>query len=153
MGGLRSQRRLAAEILKVGESRIWINPEYIDEVEAAITREEIKRLIHDGVIKALPKKGVSRARARIRHIQRKKGRMRGHGSRSGAKKARIPKKKAWMMRIRAIRRRLKYLRDRKAITVSVYRKTYLMAKGGAFKSIADMERYLTANELWRRPRK
>ncbi|MCK4435394.1 50S ribosomal protein L19e, partial [Candidatus Bathyarchaeota archaeon] len=27
---LKSQRRLAAEILKIGENRVWIDPERID---------------------------------------------------------------------------------------------------------------------------
>jgi len=56
------------------------------------------------------------------------------------------------MRIRAIRKRLRYLRDRRAITVSVYRRLYRMAKGGAFKSVADLERFITAHGLWRRPK-
>jgi len=47
MTGLKSQRRLAAQILKVGQNRVWINPERIDDVEAAITREEIRKLIHE----------------------------------------------------------------------------------------------------------
>ncbi|MFQ5836639.1 MAG: 50S ribosomal protein L19e, partial [Candidatus Bathyarchaeia archaeon] len=40
---LRSQRRLAAEILKVGEGRVWIDPDRTEDVEAAITREEIRK--------------------------------------------------------------------------------------------------------------
>ena len=44
---LRSQRRLAAEILKVGEGRVWIDPNRMEDVEAAITRDEIRKLIHD----------------------------------------------------------------------------------------------------------
>ena len=42
---LKSQRRLAAEILKIGKNRVWIDPERIDEVEVAITREEIRKLV------------------------------------------------------------------------------------------------------------
>ncbi|MEM3794100.1 MAG: 50S ribosomal protein L19e, partial [Candidatus Bathyarchaeia archaeon] len=61
---LRIQRRLAAELLKVGESRIWIDPGSIERVEAAITRDEIKRLIHEGVIRRLPERGVSKGRVR-----------------------------------------------------------------------------------------
>ena len=64
----------------------------------------------------------------------------------------MPRKRLWITRIRAIRRRLRYLRDRRAITVRVYRRLYLMAKGGAFKSVADLERFITAHGLWRRPR-
>ncbi|RLI07420.1 50S ribosomal protein L19e, partial [Candidatus Bathyarchaeota archaeon] len=49
---LKSQRRLAASILNVGVNRVWIDPERIEDVDVAITREEIKKLIHEGVIKA-----------------------------------------------------------------------------------------------------
>ena len=63
MTDLKSQRRLAAQILKVGQNRVWIDPERIDDAEAAITREEIRKLIHEGIVKQLPEKGISRARA------------------------------------------------------------------------------------------
>ncbi|RLI30136.1 50S ribosomal protein L19e [Candidatus Bathyarchaeota archaeon] len=147
---LRTQRRLAAEILKVGVGRVWIDPEYIDEVATAITREEIRRFIHEGIIRAKPEKGISRARARYIHAQKKKGRRRGPGTRSAGPKARLSKKRRWILRIRAIRRYLRMLRDRKAITVSTYRKLYMMASGGAFKSRSDLKRYITTHELWRK---
>ncbi|HIE14360.1 TPA: 50S ribosomal protein L19e [Candidatus Bathyarchaeota archaeon] len=147
---LKSQRRLAASILKVGESRIWIDPTKMDEVESAITREEIRRLIHEGVIRAQKKKGVSRARARIIHQKKKKGLRRGPGSRSGALKARQPRKKMWMMRIRALRRRLRLLKEKHIITRSTYRKLYIMAKSGTVKSVADLKRYIKAHRLERR---
>ena len=72
MTGLKSQRRLAALILKVGQNRVWIDPERIDDVEVAISREEIRKLIHEGVVKRLPEKGVSRARARILHERKRR---------------------------------------------------------------------------------
>ena len=147
---LKSQRRLAAEILKVGENRVWIDPERIEDVQMAITREEIKKLIHEGAIKKLKEKGVSRARARVIREKKKKGLRRGPGSRSGAVHARISKKEAWMKKIRALRRRLRELKEKKIITVSVYRKVYKMAGSGSFKSIAEMERYLKANNFWRK---
>lgn len=147
---MKSQRRLAAEILKVGENRVWIDPERIEDVQMAITREEIKKLIHEGAIKKLKEKGVSRARARVIREKKKKGLRRGPGSRSGAMHARISKKEAWMKKIRALRRRLRELKEKKIITVSVYRKVYKMAGSGSFKSIAEMERYLKANNLWRK---
>ncbi|MCK5562869.1 50S ribosomal protein L19e, partial [Candidatus Bathyarchaeota archaeon] len=74
---LKSQRRLAAQVLKVGANRVWIDPERNDDVEVAITREEIRKLVHEGVIKALPKKGISRVRARVLHKKKKKGLRRG----------------------------------------------------------------------------
>jgi large subunit ribosomal protein L19e len=147
---LKNQRRLAAKILKVGENRVWIDPERIDDVQMAITREEIKRLIHEGAIRKLKEKGISRARARVLQRKKKKGLRRGPGSRTGSSGARISKKEAWMKKIRALRRRLRELKAKKIITVSVYRKVYRMAGSGAFKSIAEMERYLKANDLWRK---
>lgn len=150
MTSLKSQRRLAAEILKVGQGRVWIDPNRIEDVEAAITREEIKKLIHEGVIKPLKEKGVSRARAKVLHEKRKKGLRSGPGSRSGASKAKISKKEAWMKRIRPLRRRLRELKEEKVITENTYRKAYIMAKSGRFSSAADMERYLKAHDLWRK---
>jgi len=147
---LKSQRRLAAQILKVGESRVWIDPERIADVEAAITREEIKKLIHEGAIKALPKKGVSRARARVIHAKKKKGLRKGPGSRSGSARAVVSKKEAWMKKIRALRRRLRELKERRIITQTDYRKLYSMAKSGEFKSIAELERYIKTQGWWRK---
>ena len=61
---LSSQRRLAANILNIGVNRVWIDPDRTDDVEIAITRQEIRKLIHDGVIKSLPVNALSRGRAR-----------------------------------------------------------------------------------------
>jgi len=131
---LRSQRRLAAEILKVGESRVWIDPERIEDVELAITREEIRKLIHEKAIVAKPKKGVSRARARILKVKRKMGRRRGVGSRSGPSGARNPRKRAWILKVRALRSEF----------------LYDLASSGVFDSISDLKRYIESENLWRR---
>jgi len=81
---LKSQRLLAAKLLNVGEGRVWIDPDRIEDVEAAITREEIRRLIHEEIIQPLPKKGISRARARVLHEKKRKGLRRGPGRKSGS---------------------------------------------------------------------
>jgi len=150
MVSLKSQRRLAAQILGVGQNRVWINPERIDDAEAAITREEIRKLIHEGIIKPLPEKGVSHARARIVHEKKKKGLRRGLGSKSGSAGAKISKKEAWMGRIRALRKRLQELKANRIIAEDNYRKLYKMASSGRFSSVADMERYMKAHEIWRK---
>ncbi|MEM3608984.1 MAG: 50S ribosomal protein L19e [Candidatus Bathyarchaeia archaeon] len=150
MTSLKSQRRLAANILKVGQNRVWIDPERIDDVETAITREEIRKLIHEGVIKPLPEEGISRARARTVHLKKKVGRRHGPGSRSGAHHAKISKKDAWMAKIRALRKRLRELKADKIITEATYRKLYKMASSGRFASVADLERHLKAQGLWRK---
>jgi len=147
---LKSQRRLAAEILKIGESRVWIDPERIDYVEAAITREEIRKLIHEKVVKSLPETGVSRARARVFAEKRKKGLRRGPGGKSGPARSKISKKEAWMNRIRPIRKHLTELKDSRAIAESTYRKLYDMSESGVFQSKAEVERYIRTHDLWRR---
>jgi large subunit ribosomal protein L19e len=147
---LKSQRRLAAEIMKVGEGRVWIDPERIDYVEAAITRDEIRKLIHEGVVKSLPERGISRARARVLKEKRKKGLRRGAGGKSGSARSKISKKQAWINRIRPLRKRMRELRDSRAITESVYRKLYDMSESGVFESKADLERYIKTHDMWRR---
>jgi large subunit ribosomal protein L19e len=143
---LKSQRRLAAEILKVGENRVWIDPERVDEVEIAITRQEIRKLIHESKIKSLPKKGISRSRAKVFHAKRKKGLRRGLGKRS---KRTISTKQVWIMKIRSLRRRLRDLRERRVITVKTYRHFYIMAGSGVFNSTVELERRIKAERLWR----
>ncbi|MGA2768502.1 MAG: 50S ribosomal protein L19e [Candidatus Bathyarchaeia archaeon] len=150
MTDLKSQRRLAAQVLKIGQNRVWINPEKADDVETAMTRDEVRRLIHEGTIKASPEKGISRGRARILHEKKKKGRRSGPGSRTGSTHARVSKKQAWMSKIRPLRRKLRTLKTKKIIAENAYQKLYRMAGSGKFESVADLERYLKAHELWRK---
>ena len=98
-----NQKRLSASILKCGENRIWINPEELEQVAGAITREDVRGLIEDGIIKRKQSKGVSRGRARKRQIKRKVGRRTGQGSRKGKTNARLAKKRKWIRKIRSQR--------------------------------------------------
>jgi len=150
MTDLKSQRRLAAQVLKIGQNRVWINPEKIDDVDTAITRDEVRKLIHEGTIRASPEKGISRGRARVIHEKKKKGRRSGPGSRTGTPHARVSKKQAWMSRIRALRRRLRTLKTKKMIAENAYQKLYRMAGSGRFESVADLERYMKTHEFWRK---
>lgn len=142
MSDLSLQKRLAAEILGVGVSRIRIDPSKADEVADVITREGVKKLIEDGVITVEPKHVNSRARWRYRHKQRIKGRRRGHGKRRGGRNARVDEKTQWVSKIRKIRRYLKHLRDNGVVDRKTYRKLYRLAKGGVFHSLASLRTYL-----------
>jgi large subunit ribosomal protein L19e len=150
MTNLRSQRRLAAQILKVGQNRVWINPERMDDVEAAITRDEVRKLIHEKVIVSLPEAGVSRSRAKMVREKKRMGRRKGAGSRTGSSHAKISKKEAWMNKIRSLRKRLRELKTARIITESTYRKVYAIAGSGRFESVAELERYLRAHDYWRK---
>jgi large subunit ribosomal protein L19e len=150
MTNLTNQRRLAAQIMKVGRNRVWIDPTRMQDVESAITREEIRKLVHEKVIGAVPTKGVSRGRAKIIQAKKRKGRRKGPGSKSGSPHSVISKKEAWMIKIRSLRRKLRELKANRVITESNYRKIYMIAGSGRFSSIADLERYLKAHEMWRK---
>ncbi|MEM4717873.1 MAG: 50S ribosomal protein L19e [Desulfurococcaceae archaeon] len=136
------QKRLAAEILGVGVSRIKINPQRLTDVAQAITREDIKKLIDEGAIWVKPKHGIAGYGSKIRHLKRKKGHRRGMGKREGSKSARIGKKDDWVARIRKMRRYLKYLRDKKLIDRKTYRRLYMLTKGGYFNTFSALKIYL-----------
>jgi large subunit ribosomal protein L19e len=150
MTNLTNQRRLASQILKIGRNRVWINPERTDDVESAITRQEVKKLVHEKVIVPRPIIGVSRGRAKVIQAKKRKGRRKGPGSKSGTPHAVISKKQAWMKRIRSLRRKLRELKASRVITEANYRQLYMIAGSGRFASIAEMERYMKAHEMWRK---
>ena len=64
---LKNQKRMAAVILKCGETRVWIDPNRQEDVADAITRADIRTAIESGTIRAHPKQGISRGR-RLRTI-------------------------------------------------------------------------------------
>jgi large subunit ribosomal protein L19e len=142
MVDLKNQKRLAALLLKVGRTRVWLDPERLEDIATAITREDIRGLIEEGIVKRRAVVGISRGRARARDEKRARGHQKGHGSRRGAKGARTPKKQLWMKRIRAQRKLLQGLRDNKEMTPGVYRKLYLKAKGGEFRNVAHLKSYI-----------
>jgi len=142
MADLANQKRLAAALLKVGVTRVWMDPERLEDIATAITREDIRGLISEGVVKRRAVIGISRGRARARDIKRAKGHLKGHGSRRGAAGARDPKKNRWMRKIRAQRKVLKEMRDEKTIDAHNYRILYRKAKGGEFRNIAHLKSYI-----------
>jgi large subunit ribosomal protein L19e len=142
MTNLTNQRRIASKVLGCGLNRVWLGPEASEDIAAAITREDVRELVESGNIKSAPVKGVSRGRARARDAKRKYGHRKGHGSRKGKKGARNPSKEQWMKKIRALRRRLKELRDDGTLDRSTYCKVYRKAKGGEYRSVAHLEAHL-----------
>jgi large subunit ribosomal protein L19e len=122
----------------------------VEDVEGAITREEVRKLIHEKIIKTLPEKGVSRSRAKAVLEKKRKGRRKGPGSHVGSAHAGVSKKDAWMLKIRSLRKRLRELKASRVITETTYTQYYRMAGSGRFSSVADLERYLKAHDLWRK---
>lgn len=142
MSDLRAQRRLAADVLDVGENRVWFDPDAQGDIASAITRDEIRDLVDAGRIRAEPARGNSRGRARARNAKRAYGHRKGHGTRKGTASARHNDRDDWIDRIRAQRRELKRLRDEGVVTPAQYRAVYNKARGGEFRSVRYMHAYI-----------
>ena len=133
---LRSKRRLAASVMKVGLDRVVFDDEYSDLIQDAITRSTIRGLIGFGAIRAKPEKGISSGRTRERSAKLKRGR--GPGSIEGSKRARNPRKDVWVTKVRALRWRLKVARDRGDIKKDAYRRLYKQVKGGQVRNVKHL---------------
>ncbi len=131
-------KRVAARILKVGESKIWIDPDKIPEITSAITKDDVRRLISEGVIKK-SKGGFKSKAVRVGVKKRRKTKA---GKKRGTAKARIKPKKQWMRVVRAQRKKLRELKAAKIEFKVPYRKAYKMVKGGFFKGKKQLEAYV-----------
>lgn len=137
MTDLSSQKRMAADVLDVGESRVWIDPDRLDDVEGAITKQDVRNLVESGAIQKREETGVSGGGAGSGGD--------GPGSRKGKAGARKSEKEEWTESIRALRDRLKELRDEEEISSDQYRELYDMASGGFFRNTKHMELYIEKN--------
>jgi len=145
MANLKNQKRMAADILKCGVNRVWIDPQKEDEVQDCITRADVRNAVESGTIKAKNKQGTSKGRIRYAAKQKASGKRKGPGSRKGTANARVPEKQAWMARIRPIRDELKQLRADGKITPSVYRLYYRKAKGGLYTSRRNLKQHMVTD--------
>ena len=142
MTDLSAQKRLASDVLDCGKNKLWFDPERQGDIAEAITREDIRELVNEGVIRAEGPRGNSRGRARERQKKRSYGHQKGPGTRKGKAGGRENPKRQWQSSIRAQRRHLRELRDDGDIDRSTYRDLYDKAGGGEFDSVADIDRYI-----------
>ncbi|MEM1597636.1 MAG: 50S ribosomal protein L19e [Pyrobaculum sp.] len=141
-------KRLAAEVLGVGVSRVKISPEAADRVQEVVTKDDVRALIDEGLIWAEPEKGVSRGRWRERHEKKKKGRRRGHGSRKGR---RTDEEEQWKNKIRKLRRFLNTLKREGKLDPKTWRMLYHMAKGNYFRDLRHLKTYINEHKLTKEP--
>ncbi len=144
---LDSRKRIIASMYKIGKKRVTFDPSRLEEIKESITKRDLRSLIKDDAIKISPKRGVSRVRARKRAEQKRKGRQQGVGSRKGKRTARLPRKRAWMTRIRVQRAFLKLLKEKGHLNPHNYRNLYKMAKSGSFRSKRHIQQYISENKL------
>ena len=74
---LKLQKRLAADVLKCGQRKVWLDPNEINEISLANSRRNIARLAKDGLIIKKPTVVHSRARVALRNEAKRKGRHTG----------------------------------------------------------------------------
>ncbi|MAG38743.1 50S ribosomal protein L19e [Candidatus Woesearchaeota archaeon] len=144
---LKTQKKLAAKVLKAIEKRVVFNPERLEDIKEAITKTDIRGLISENAIKKIEKRGVSKVRVRKRTQQRRKGLRKGPSTKKGKKTARISKKESWMNKIRTQRKFLRMLKEQKVISNKTFSNMYSKAKGNFFRSKRHIKIYLEEHKL------
>lgn len=135
---VKTVRRVASEMLNIGQSRIRI----LDAKRAseALTREDVRGLLKDKAVIALPKQGISRGKAKITQTRKQSGRGRGKGSKKGAMYAGVSKKELWMRKVRALRKTLTNNKFR--LDSADYREIYNMVRGNAFRGRKQLTEFI-----------
>ncbi len=137
-------KSIAAKLMNTAKDKVWINPEEAESLKEAITKDDIRGLIKERIIKKSKLPQQSKVRSRKLKKSKSRGRKKGFGSRRAGIKKRSEKKESWIKRVRAQRRTLRELKesDPKAVEEAGYRRVYKMVKGNYFKGKRYLEKFI-----------
>lgn len=144
---LRKIKRMAAQLLGVGESKVWIDPAQLSKAKEAMTKEDVRGMFKDGIVKKKDTPHHSKGRARILHGKKTLGRKRGYGKRRGLKSVRTQLKTRWIEKVRAQRKKLRDLRKNNKIKHSTYAEIYRRVKGNFFRGTKHLEEFATTGKI------
>lgn len=128
-------RRLASDIMNVGENKVKISPEGLKEAEGALTRVDVKGLIDKGIITKKKNQG--------RDSTPRRGRT-GHGHRRGTP---VDAKTVWMQKVRAQRKIYHALVEKGVLKQGDKRAIYGKIKSGMLRSKRALLIYLKEANL------
>ena len=139
---VKLSRRIAAELMGRGISKVRIKPDRVDDAKKAITREDVRGLITSGAVYAIKQKHNMSLYSKELRVKRNQGRARGPGRRKGSAKARAAI--GYEKKIRGQRRVLSALKQDKTIDNIVFKRYYKLIKGGNFQTKAALLSHLTS---------
>lgn len=126
---LAKKKILASKVLKVGKNRVVFSNS-LGDIKEAITKQDIKILYDQGIIKIKPVKGRKKI---IRRTRRGPGKI---------KKKVNKRKQIYVKLTRKLRAYVKYLRDNKVISRDIYLDLRKKIRGRYFKSKANLKEFL-----------
>ncbi len=133
---IKFAKRAASEIMGRGGSAIRIKPSALSDAAKAITKDDVRKLISDKNIYAIPEKHNVSMNSKVLRKKRDEGRRRGPGRRKGTFKARAGRR--WEKKVRSQRMLLRSLKQMKKIDNKTFGKFYGLVKGNAFPDKASL---------------
>jgi large subunit ribosomal protein L19e len=145
---LKTQKRIAAKVLKCSPKRVVFDTQGVADIKEAITRADLRSLVGSKLIVKAQKKGNSRSRARSILTQKRKGRQSGSGTRKGTHGARAPRKRTWVIKVRSQRDFIKELKTKGKVSAKTYTDLYTKVKSGYFRNKRHIKLHLEENKLF-----
>jgi len=131
---LTTQKRMAADLLEVGENQVVFDNLRLDEIKQAITKQDIRELVKDRAIRIRPGK------KKVVKVRRKRT---GAGRRKFMVKTR---KRDYINKIRKIRRYVRDQMNAKLLDKKLVDAVRKYAKAGQFKNLRQAKEYIKLNQ-------